>query len=277
MTKKEVKKKNKTSRKKTSSKKETKLENKKENSTKKPKLSQDEIKLERLLIENFVGLQKVMVNLSSKFEELSRKISQLLEIFEISAKALAEKDLTIEQTARDDSKIIDKIDTLSNQNKVIARGLTLMHERLSGKPESSEEDEKKSTQRTFEPRFPGNYEEENSDFQKPLQKYPKLESPFSRSSRNYSEEPRFPGNYEEESPKVVPSTPQMRPLSKPIKQQNYYETQENPKSMQPTHPKQQPVLDSIKDSNQNMSIKNSMEGYQKSIASPENQEKNPPA
>jgi len=79
-----------------------------------------------------------MVNLSVKFDDLSNKLSKLLDLFEISAKALAEKDLTIEKTARDDDRIIKEIGNLSGQNKVIARGLTLMHDRLSGE-ESREE------------------------------------------------------------------------------------------------------------------------------------------
>ena len=103
------------------------------------KIPKDDAKLERALIENFIGLQKVMVNLSVKFDDLSNKISQLLELFEISAKALAEKDITIEKTARDDTKIIQEIGNLSEQNKVIARGLTLMHNRLSGEPEQQRE------------------------------------------------------------------------------------------------------------------------------------------
>lgn len=100
-----------------------------------PKISKDDAKLGRVLIENFVGLQKVMVNLSVKFDDLSNKISKLLELFEISAKTLAEKDLTIEKTARDDTRIMREMGNLSEQNKIIARGLTLMHNRLSEEPE----------------------------------------------------------------------------------------------------------------------------------------------
>jgi len=98
------------------------------------KMSKDDGKLGRVLIENFVGLQKVMVNLSVKFDDLSSKISKLLELFEISAKALAEKDLTVEKTARDDTQIMKEMGNLSEQNKVIARGLTLMHNKLSEEP-----------------------------------------------------------------------------------------------------------------------------------------------
>ena len=100
-----------------------------------PSIAEGDTQLGKVLIENFVGLQKVMVNLSIKFDDLSNKIAKLLELFEISAKALAEKDLTIQQTARDDTKIMKEMGNLSNQNKVIARGLTLMNDRLSGEPE----------------------------------------------------------------------------------------------------------------------------------------------
>jgi len=130
MVKKVVKKKKTVSKKKTTPKKKT----VKKPVIRTPKISKDDAKLGRVLIENFVGLQKVMVNLSVKFDDLSNKISKLLELFEISAKTLAEKDLTIEKTARDDTRIIKEIGNLSEQNKVIARGLTLMHNRLSEEP-----------------------------------------------------------------------------------------------------------------------------------------------
>ncbi len=106
-----------------------------------PSIAEGDTQLGKVLIENFVGLQKVMVNLSVKFDDLSNKISKLLELFEISAKALAEKDLTIQQTARDDTKIMKEIGNLSGQNRTIARGLTLMNDRLSGEPEEPMERE----------------------------------------------------------------------------------------------------------------------------------------
>ena len=83
---------------------------------------------ERILIENFVSLQKVMVNLSIKFDNLNNQISRLLNLFEISAKALAEKGIDTEGN----KEMIGKIDNLLEQNKLIARGLTLMHETKGG-------------------------------------------------------------------------------------------------------------------------------------------------
>jgi hypothetical protein len=87
--------------------------------------------LQKILIENFVTFQKVMINLSIKFEELSKKISELLDLFEVSAKTLAEKDISPER-GDETKQIIEKMNTLLDQNKVIARGLTLMHESVSG-------------------------------------------------------------------------------------------------------------------------------------------------
>ena len=92
-----------------------------------PKNERD-IQTEKILVENFVALQKVMVNLSIKFDNLSGQISKLLELFEISAKALAEKDFDLEKDTKDKEKILKKLDDLFDQNKVIARGLTLLHE-----------------------------------------------------------------------------------------------------------------------------------------------------
>jgi hypothetical protein len=82
-----------------------------------------ENKTEKILIENFVSLQKVMTNLAVKFDNLSGQISKLLELFEISAKSLAEKGLLSE-----DQKVMGKLDSLIEQNKVIARGIALIHE-----------------------------------------------------------------------------------------------------------------------------------------------------
>lgn len=83
--------------------------------------------MEKILIENFVSLQRVMVNLSEKFDELSKNISRLLELFELSAAALAKKDINFTKPM-DEEKIMGKLNNILDQNKTIARGLALMHE-----------------------------------------------------------------------------------------------------------------------------------------------------
>jgi hypothetical protein len=91
-------------------------------------------KMERVLIENFVSLQKVMTNLAIKFDSLSGQISKLLDLFEISAKTLAEKGGLEE--GKEDKRVTEKLDNLLEQNKIIAKGIALLHET---EPESETE------------------------------------------------------------------------------------------------------------------------------------------
>ncbi len=89
--------------------------------------STKEIKVERALIENFIGLQKVMLSLSAKFDFLSSQISKLLELFEASARSLARKELS-PSGELDSSKVMEKLDHLSAQAGLIGKGLALIHE-----------------------------------------------------------------------------------------------------------------------------------------------------
>lgn len=82
---------------------------------------------EKVLVENFVALQGVMTNVASKLDELTNQVSGLLNIFEESAKTLAQKDFDMPGN----DEVLKKIDKLFEQNKIIAKGLTMLHE---GKP-----------------------------------------------------------------------------------------------------------------------------------------------
>ncbi len=84
---------------------------------------------ENLLIENFVGLQHAMTNMSIKFGLLSDNISKLLQVFEEAAKNF------ISGGKSDDKDMLNKIDSLLNQNKTIAKGLVLMEGKLRGRAE----------------------------------------------------------------------------------------------------------------------------------------------
>jgi hypothetical protein len=88
----------------------------------------NDIKIEKILVENFIALQKVMTNLATKFDNLSDQISKLLEVFEISAKAMAEKDFEQLKTS-DNKELLEKLDKLLEQNKIIAKGLTIIGEK----------------------------------------------------------------------------------------------------------------------------------------------------
>jgi hypothetical protein len=101
----------------------------------KPKtLTNKEIQL--ALIDNFVNMQKVLTNLTIKFENLSENMSRLLSLFEISAKTFIEKQ---EPSPIEEKDTLKKLDVLLEQNKTIANGLTLIEEKIRHKiyPESN--------------------------------------------------------------------------------------------------------------------------------------------
>ena len=104
------------------------------------KPSRRDVHIERVLIENFVSFQKVMTNLSIKFDSLATQISNLLELFETSAKSLAEKNIESIKAQEETKEILKKVDDVLTQNKVIARGLTLMHEKIPEAEELENED-----------------------------------------------------------------------------------------------------------------------------------------
>jgi len=92
-----------------------------------------EIKVDKALTDNFIALQKIMVNLSTKFDNLSNQISKLLELFEISAKSLASKDFEGDKENKDIKTVLGKLDNISQQAGLIGKGLALIHEVSSEK------------------------------------------------------------------------------------------------------------------------------------------------
>jgi hypothetical protein len=81
------------------------------------------------LIQNFINLQKVMTNLSIKFDSLLDQMSRLLQLFEISAKTFVTKQEEVGEK-KDDQELVKKLDALLDQNKTIAKGLTLVEEKI---------------------------------------------------------------------------------------------------------------------------------------------------
>lgn len=95
---------------------------KKESSKHEPRALEDKI------VHNLVELQKVHADLAEKFEKLSSQMGQLLGLFELSARAFAKQ--TNLPGVEKDREFLDKIDKLLEQNKTIAKGLTLMEEKM---------------------------------------------------------------------------------------------------------------------------------------------------
>jgi len=86
-------------------------------------------RLEETIIHNLVELQKVHANLAEKFDKLSSNITQLLQLFELSARAFG-KQAGPGVVSDKDREFLDKIDRLLEQNKTIAKGLMLMEEKM---------------------------------------------------------------------------------------------------------------------------------------------------
>jgi len=98
---------------------------KEEKSSSKPRKRMSAREREEVLIENFVGLQKAMTNLSVRFGVLSENISKLLQIFEDAAKSFANTEGGM------DKNIMSKMNALLDQNKTIAKGLVLLEDKLN--------------------------------------------------------------------------------------------------------------------------------------------------
>jgi len=97
-------------------------------STRAKKKGKNSINLEETLVKNMVELQKVHTNLAEKFDKLAKEISQLLGLFELTARSFA-KHAPIGEYEKD-KEFLEKIDRLLDQNKTLAKGLMLMEERL---------------------------------------------------------------------------------------------------------------------------------------------------
>jgi hypothetical protein len=87
--------------------------------------------IEDKIVENLVELQKVHANLAEKFDKLSNQISTLLTLFEVSAKSIVNSSGSV--VSEKDKEFINKIDKLLDQNKLIAKGLTLVEGKMREK------------------------------------------------------------------------------------------------------------------------------------------------
>jgi len=103
---------------------------KKKEEVKKPekhiKKSHEEIN--HILIENFVHLQRVMSEQAQKMDKLTESITNLLQLFEMSARSFMSSPVIAD--VEKDKEFLNKMDALLEQNKTIAKGLTLMEEKF---------------------------------------------------------------------------------------------------------------------------------------------------
>lgn len=105
--------------------------------------SSSEEKVNKILIENLVSLQKVLTNLSVKFDSLTKRLDGMIDLFEESAKTVVKGEINTMEDSKHTKKVLGKMDKLFEQNKLIARGLTLINDSSSkgsvGEDSSSED------------------------------------------------------------------------------------------------------------------------------------------
>ncbi|MFA6022745.1 MAG: hypothetical protein WC781_01515 [Candidatus Pacearchaeota archaeon] len=126
-----------------------------------------DVEMQKLLVENFVGLQRTMADMAVKFNGLSDNISKLLTLFEISAKSFAEKQSVGITT--EDKEFLEKLDKLLEQNKLIAKGLTMMEERVREKMPASTPAPAVVIQQQMQPSIKPAPEQPNAESAKPKQ------------------------------------------------------------------------------------------------------------
>ena len=113
---------------------QTKKKNVPKNISFKPKALNNR-ELQFALIENFVNMQKVLTNLTVKFDMLSNNMSQLLSLFELSARNFIHKPQgdSGNLSGDEEKKLLNKLDVLLDQNKTVAKGITLIEEKIRHK------------------------------------------------------------------------------------------------------------------------------------------------
>jgi hypothetical protein len=82
---------------------------------------------EELLIDNFVGLQRAMTNLSMKFESLSDNLSTLLGVLELAARNYLTKGNSGDSGS---PELVKQLNLIIDQNKAIAEGLLLIDDKI---------------------------------------------------------------------------------------------------------------------------------------------------
>ncbi len=84
-------------------------------------------KIELSLAKNIIELQKIHTNMIEKFDKLSDQLTVLLNLFESTARTFASNPEI--KASEKDREFLEKIDKLLEQNKTIAKGLTMIEEK----------------------------------------------------------------------------------------------------------------------------------------------------
>lgn len=102
--------------------------------------------MEERMLENMNNLQKLNLHTIEKFDKLTNQFASLLALFEGAAHSFASNPM--HQITEKDKEFLEKVDQLLEQNRTIAKGLTLMDEHLRDK---MHQDPRKMLQRAIPP------------------------------------------------------------------------------------------------------------------------------
>jgi len=100
---------------------------------------------QKLLLENFISLQKILTNLTIKIDETDKKLLKMLELFEFASKSYGQARMMpaggVPQAVQDArlKELANKIDILIEQNRDIAKGIILLEQVTSERTETPEE------------------------------------------------------------------------------------------------------------------------------------------
>lgn len=119
--------------------------------------------LEEKIVHNLIELQKVHADLADKFNKLSNQLTNLLALFEMTARSFAQQSTS--NSLDKDKEFLDKIDKLLDQNKTIAKGLTMMEDKMREKLYGTQ-----STQPVYQPNSMTQSRPTNLDAPRPLPK-----------------------------------------------------------------------------------------------------------
>ncbi len=82
----------------------------------------------KLLIENSIALQKVLTNITLSMDDLSKDVKKMVDLFTDANKAFEQgKRPVMDKMEKTEMKILqDKLNSLIEQNKVMANGIILL-------------------------------------------------------------------------------------------------------------------------------------------------------
>jgi len=87
----------------------------------------------KLLIENSIALQGVLTNMAVSLDRLSKNMEKMLDVFKENSMAIGEDKASSEVHEAREKELINRLDSLIDQNKMIAKGIILLESTIKEK------------------------------------------------------------------------------------------------------------------------------------------------